>query len=206
VLRAAIAGTVAGAAVGPGVAGAGAKNWALPGGNVSTCNGFGGNLGDRFPGDNQDLTYSKVGLTSYNGAAVNAHADYLNAIYQYTHVTANEMSQPTSSTDAVFLDDNYTYYCNMVWIGQPNGGTAAATECVAKNGVGECERSEIRISNHTDTFSSDLRRRVACHETGHALGLLHRPEETYCMYSAIYGITANGYSAHSKNHLLYDLQ
>jgi hypothetical protein len=26
------------------------------------------------------------------------------------------------------------------------------------------------------------------------------------MYSILDGITANGYSAHSKNHLLYDLQ
>lgn len=186
--------------------GAAANNWAHPGGSISSCSGFGGNLGDRFPGDNQDFTYSKVGLTSYNAAAVNAHADYLNAVYNYTHVTANEMAQPTASTDAVYFDDNYTYYCNMSWIGQPNGSTVAATECVAKNGTGECDRSEIRISNHTDWYSSDKRQQVACHETGHALGLLHRPEETYCMYSLINLITANGYSAHSKNHLLNDLQ
>jgi hypothetical protein len=90
------------------------------------------------------------------------------------------MVSPTSATDVVVYTQDYTTYCGRPWHPQVNGpSTVGLTTCVSPNsGASTCEKHEVRydLSWWNQNMDNGYRRDMACHETGHTLGLRH-PED-----------------------------
>lgn len=102
-----------------------------------------------------------------------------------------------SSTDAIIRDQDYTDYCGKNW--HPNG-VIGATQCNGLNIDRECESHVIRYdTSYSDDASDFARRSLACHETGHSLGLQHRSTDSKCMESG--SNQATDLSSHDINHL-----
>jgi len=103
-------------------------------------------------------------------------------------------------TDGVFLDEDYSMFCNFPWDDPVSGGYVGATICAKKNAIGECDKAEIRFdTGDTNTMSQIDRNNLALHEFGHALGLGHRDSE--------FGVMLTGYpypsffTSHDVSHL-----
>ncbi len=129
--------------------------------------------------------------------ALNAHRSYMDGSAQVA-VKTQLLASGNSATDAYIRDQNYTNQCFRAWHGASGGYIIGLRQCIAINGAGECERSDIRFdTSFYPGRSAEEIRSLACHEVGHSLGLMHRAEQ--CMTE-----TANSaiiYSDHDKAHL-----
>lgn len=104
-----------------------------------------------------------------------------------------------SSTDVIVRDQDYTTYCGYTWHG--SGGTVYGLYvCEAATGSGRCERSSIRYDlSYVNATTEANRRGLACHETGHSLGLAHYNTYSGCMETS--GPYFWNISEHDRSHI-----
>ena len=182
-------------------------NWAPLNSALANC--AAGLPGSVNPGDNKSLVYFRSDLTANNSSAVASHMSYINSLTATYGVSASEAGSISSTTDEVVFDQAYTTYCGRSWTLDGNTGTFGLTSCLSHNSVGECEKNEVRLTTRIGSLTDTAveRQKLACHETGHALGLLHRdtnPQEG-CMPTSTDTMVEARYSDHDKNHLQNDL-
>lgn len=118
-------------------------------------------------------------------------------------------SAPASSLDVfidiVAFDRYYVDYCNQDWATSlQDDGVIGYTTCHAPSPSAKCEQHSVRYNNNvTDDSGTTLHRWLACHESGHAIGLRHRipPSggELGCMPGNPTG--EGDYTAHDINHI-----
>lgn len=105
-----------------------------------------------------------------------------------THLTSSLDSTELSTTDIVLSDDKYTSYCGFDWYDELNGGTLGVTTCDDTYSSGDCRQHHIRYSTtYTEGATTAQRRGLACHESGHAFGLMHTTSSSSCMK---YGVSS----------------
>ena len=150
--------------------------------------------------DNQTHTIYYSDLESGMSSALDWYRGYLD---DNTAVTPQLVGSPTSTTDAVVYDFDYTTYCGLTWDANP-GNVAGLTTCVSTNGSSECEKHEVRFdSGEYWAWSGTQMQGLACHEMGHSLGLDHSGEGSSCMLDG--QLDNTGYTDHDKAHLANDL-
>lgn len=167
-----------------------ASNWAGATGRTG-CD-------DLNKADNREQTYYESSLSAtFDGPATNA-LDYVDSV---AYVSTTPVSSPTSTTDQVIYDNAYTSYCNFPWWRPGSGGAVGQARCVSVNSGNECEKHEVRLSTtwgNSSYATLNKRRSVVIHETGHALGLSHRPLRGEVMQPAVTPILA--FSSHDIDH------
>lgn len=161
-----------------GIGDAAATNMDTSSGTIGTCDGASGSSGTGRPADNDLHTFNFQALTSNVLTAANSTVSYLDS----TPELETSFVSLTSTTDAVLYDQDYTTWCGLVWDVPGAKGTIGLRECIAGNGAGECEKSELRY-DHPDFVgeSALVRTYFACHEIAHSLGLNHRSDPTGCI-------------------------
>lgn len=118
-----------------------------------------------------------------------------------TDITTYDDGALDAQTDVVVRDDYYVDYCGVDWYTAEVGGVIGLTTCDSVNAARECEKHTIRFSNTYTRYAETTERRgLACHENGHALGLLHSTANTSCMRSAD-PTPAQDYDAHDVAHI-----
>lgn len=89
-----------------------------------------------------------------------------------------------SAVDVIVRDQDYTTYCGYTWHGSGTGQTVwglYVCEAVTTPG-GYCGRSSVRYDlSYVNAATESQRRGLACHETGHSLGLKHYNAYSGCM-------------------------
>jgi hypothetical protein len=124
----------------------------------------------------------------YTAAVPQYMRDAINAAraesYDPTDINTVTSTDANSGTDVVTYQQDYSTWCGGTW--HPAGGTVAHTQCVsivASNG--RCQKHEMRFDeSFVSITSSALRKHVACHESGHTLGLNHRTSSSAsCMWT-----------------------
>lgn len=132
--------------------------------------------------------------------AMNWHLPRLASEYG---MTVQEHSSNNTNTDIVVFDADYTTQCGLDWDASP-GNKVGLAKCVNHwNATQRCDRHYLRFdTSDTNNFSAAKNRKLACHETGHALGLKHRfrTSDPGCMRSSLGAATTNYYSAHDQSH------
>jgi hypothetical protein len=133
-----------------------------------------GSCGNGNQADGNPLTFYYSDLTFHMETAMEAvRVDQVGP----THVTT---SSPSSSltvyTDVVAFDANYVDYCNQDWAtSSTDQGVVGYTTCHAPSPSDKCEQHSVRFNNRVTSDTGTLFHKfLACHETGHALGLQHR--------------------------------
>lgn len=123
--------------------------------------------------NNTHSFYYTDGVGTHMRAALNASRSQN---YDPTDVNTVTSTDPNSSTDVVVYQLDYSDFCGFDWHPSARGaGTAAAEQCVsivASNG--RCQKAEMRFDTSFLQVYGWLRPNLACHETGHTLGLAHR--------------------------------
>jgi hypothetical protein len=111
-----------------------------------------------------------------------------------------------ATTDVVVKDEDYQKYCGYHWYDPASSygqqGIPGMTLCLTHNSVGACEQHHVRYdAQYIYVASTNQRRALTCHETGHVLGLHHRnagePRNHACMERSAVG---SYYSAHDVGH------
>lgn len=138
--------------------------------------------------DNSDMTYYRSNLTPN---LYNAVAYAVNTVVAPTDVNVQtEQSAPNGDTDVVYNEADYTgSWCGYTW--HSVGSLVGYTYCASLSGS-KCQRFDIYTDYSWEvTVTTTLRRRHACHEIGHSLGLDHPSAangapSTTCMAAGIY--------------------
>jgi len=99
-----------------------------------------------------------------------------------TDLTSSLVSDETGNTSIVLHDDRYTTYCGFDWYNELDGGILGVTTCELTYSSGDCRKHHIRYSTiYTEEATTSQRRGLACHESGHAFGLMHATSSSTCM-------------------------
>lgn len=138
--------------------------------------------------DNNEHTFYYSNLWTQTRDAQNAAR--IN-IYDPTDINTKLLTSVSSTTDAVVYDEDYTTYCGYDWdASAPATNIWGLTTCVSINSALECEKHEIRYDvPDVLAMTSNARIGLACHETGHSVGLKHLDNPTGdatfrgCMYT-----------------------
>lgn len=160
-----------------------------------------------------------VGANSSSGCGGGVHRDDGGThTFQYDSTTVNTTNMvnwtrtnvydPTdlvtsfssgSSVDVIVRDANYTTLCGYTWHG--SGGTVYGLYvCEAVMASGNCNRSSTYYDTGYTEYTTEANRRgLACHETGHSLGLAHYGAYTGCMEQT--GPYFWNNSAHDRGHI-----
>lgn len=153
--------------------------------------------------DNDDMTYFRSSLTT---RMFNAVANtLLNDVIPTDIDLQPEHSSATENTDVVYFDLDYSTTCGFDWHpddpGDPDTNfVIGMAQCAQLSGSSRCQRFHVRFdTSFTDTIGNDFARTLACHETGHTLGLLHR-NSTGCMPATV-PANAHFYNAHDIDHV-----
>jgi hypothetical protein len=167
-------------------------------GNADNFSGSSGNFGcdgEVNMSDNGTQYYWYDSLTQNVSGAQNYTRN--NVYDPISSINTVDDSGEYSTTDAIVRDQDYTDYCGKNW--HPNGIIGLA-HCNGLNIDRECESHVIRYDTSWTGSASDTQRRsLACHESGHSLGLMHRATDSKCMES---GSTSSvELSSHDINHL-----
>lgn len=87
----------------------------------------------------------------------------------------------------------------------PKVGLAGLTNCETKaSGSPRCDKANVRLSDiWMDAANQSERRYLACHEIGHAIGLMHRDAAAGCMVKCAYASTPV-YTSHDVAHFNAD--
>lgn len=166
---------------------ASADNFSGPSGAVAACDR--GDPGGVNMADAQPHTYWYSANVAANHS-VRIHQDWAwNTVFGPTSVEPLPVASPTTATDVVVYAQDYSNYCGRRWHPQPSGtpATLGLVVCVSLNpGAQTCEKHETRYDLGWWNGGQDdvFRRNVACHETGHTLGLLHTPDTGSCLYES----------------------
>lgn len=94
--------------------------------------------------------------------------------YDPTDINTVTSTNVNSGTDVVTYQQDYSSWCGARW--HPTGGAVGHTQCVSLViSNGRCQKAELRSDESFVAGTSVARRKwLACHETGHSLGLNHR--------------------------------
>jgi hypothetical protein len=152
-------------------------------------------------------TDCSMGPGGINMQDPNPHTYYYSALEHTTQIhidwSRNNVFNPTSIdttypggvsslTDVVVYDNDYSTFCFITWHSAVTGtGAVGAVICVSLASGNRCEKHEQRhdTSWWLSPNVTDLQRRHnACHEGGHALGLMHAEDhpaahQTTCMFT-----------------------
>lgn len=115
--------------------------------------------------------------------------DSLNNLDSQTDMTDTYVSGCGPYTDAIFSLSNSS---------SMGAGVRGSTQCTAFTGGGRCETAQIKLNTQLLTDYTQ-RRKTACHELGHSVGLSHGSTYGGCMVS---GVSSNStYSSHHVSHI-----
>jgi Matrixin len=119
-----------------------------------------------------------------------------------TDMTANWVTA-SSQTDNRSYDQHYTTYWGLDWDGSTTGWNLwAYTKCVEYTLAYNCQQYQIRYDlADLNSFSNYERQQVACHETGHSVGLDHSSERASCLQRSATDASTNAYTAHDRAHI-----
>lgn len=174
-----------------------ATNWYGPTSSVSWCHG---NMQD-----NSQMTYHRSGLSWGMWDAVATTLAY--DVSPTDIELQSEHSSPNANTDVVYFESNYSGLratcgtTNYYWHGTsgvPSGSTVAIgwANCQSLSGS-RCQRFNVYFdSSWTSGASAVGRLHLACHESGHALGLKHGSDS-----SCISESSGTLLSSHDRGHV-----
>lgn len=87
-----------------------------------------------------------------------------------------------TQTDIIVRDGPYVGYCGFDWYNELDGGVLGLTQCDTVYSSGACRQHTVRYSSiYMDGATTSQRRGLVCHESGHAIGLLHSSNSNSCM-------------------------
>jgi len=173
----------------PGAAPAQANNW---GGGVSDT----GCDSDISRGDGAAYFFYYEGVNDPMREATN---HIRNTELDPTDINTSVDNSSDEETDVVVHQDNYgdgNAYCGYNW--HPNGIIGLAT-CRSQNAANSCRRHDTWYdSSWTSAHGTAAQRALACHETGHAVGLQHWGPD--CLADPIV-TSQNSLDGHAVNHI-----
>jgi hypothetical protein len=152
--------------------------------------------------DNSTMTWHRTsGLsTAMRSAVAYALTYHVNP----TDITvATEQATPDGNTDVVYYEADYANnFCGFTW--HSAGNLIGYTYCRTTSGAngGTCQGFNIYIDQSWEVgTTTTLRRSMACHETGHSLGLMH-PGTGIDQSTCVSGPNSFvGYSSHEIGHI-----
>lgn len=152
-----------------------------PGAGATNFSGSSGGTGC-YANNMQDsslMTYYKQSLTTKMSNAV---TDTVTNDVGPTTMSSSLLTSSNSATDVIYNDGDYSTYCGFDWHPDDasDGFVIGIATCQSLAGT-DCEQFHVYFdTSFTDNINDDFARTLACHETGHTVGLLHR-ESTGCM-------------------------
>ena len=127
---------------------------------------------------------------TFNDNAVNAEFQYavrhINAYY-WSPYTDLHLARVTSYGEIRYVDG---YWGDTGWAGQ--------AVCKDWNGS-RCGWVQVRFNKSYGPYSTWQKRHLACHETGHAVGLGHSGRTTSCMHTGWHTATPDGHDYEAIN-------
>jgi hypothetical protein len=101
---------------------------------------------------------------------------------------------------------DYTDECGFNWDAPQAPYFYGLTTCRIKNSAGECDVAQVRFDkSDTDTFGTTEMRSLACHEFGHAVGLVHTstsdPDGDACMTQELIWVRSVSITFHQMDHI-----
>ncbi|MDP3953197.1 hypothetical protein [Microbacterium sp.] len=174
---------------------AGAHNWSGTTGYTGCANGSPVNRAD-----NATHTIHYIDLKDH---VRNMNEWVRNNVLEPAGFKTSVQASPNSLTDVLVRDRYYVDYCGFNWWNQSkDSGVIGLATCDKLSPTSRCETHTLRYNLHwTDLQGVALRRRLACHEHGHGIGLQHRSTQTGCMPAMAEDWAVSDYSPHDKNHL-----
>ena len=152
--------------------------------------------------DNSTMSWHRTaGLSTAMRTAV---ANAVNNQVNPTDVTVSaEQAAPDGNTDVVYYEANYAgNWCGFIW--HPTGSLIGYTYCRTTAGAngGTCQGFDIYFDSSWEVgTTATLRNSIACHETGHSLGLTH-PAAGIDQSTCMSGLNSyQGYSTHEVGHI-----
>lgn len=135
---------------------------------------------------------------SLTNGVENAQNNTRSSDYDPTDVNTFDDSSAKPTTDVIVRDQDYSTFCGYSW--HPGGGLWGLATCNSVNGADECESHDVRYDiSYIEVATQAERRGLACHETGHSLGLMHRDAGNGCMKQ--YGAYPASLTEHDTAHL-----
>ncbi len=108
----------------------------------------------------------------------------------------------SSARDFIYYDYDYVNFCNFDWWSPSNpGGLQAFTKCSQLTGSA-CDTHKIDLhEGFTSTLDTEGRRRLICHETGHAIGITHNNHSSSALTSCMKNPASSGNKNYSDHEI-----